>query len=167
MGAGRPLAHAVLIAGLGAAALGGCSDRARPLPSAGAEQAAPTAGETGEEGTPVRREAGAREGATGEADAAPDPVAEGARLARVLGCSMCHSTDGSAATGPSWQGLFGQERASADGTMEVVDTSFLRRSILEPQASVRQGYPPVMPAFRDMLAGEDIAALIAYIESLR
>ena len=54
-----------------------------------------------------------------------------------------------------------------DGSSITVDENYLRESILEPQAKVRVGYKPVMPTYQGQLKDEEIAALIAYIKSLK
>lgn len=46
----------------------------------------------------------------------------------------------------------------------LADEGYLRRSILEPQAQVVQGFPPIMPPAS--LGDEEMAALLAYIQSL-
>jgi len=42
-------------------------------------------------------------------------------------------------------GLYGSEVQLKSGETVVTDEAFLRESILEPQATLVQGYPPVMP----------------------
>ncbi|WP_367847297.1 c-type cytochrome [Rhodoferax sp. WC2427] len=91
-------------------------------------------------------------------------VAQGQALAQSKGCVACHTVDGSARVGPSWKGLFGATRALADGSTVLADENYVRRSIVEPQAQVVKGFPPVMP--KTALGDEDIAALVAYIQSL-
>ena len=70
-------------------------------------------------------------------------------------------------TGPTWQHIFGHEAALADGTRVMVDENYLRRSILEPNAQVVQGFNPVMPSYQGSLTDRQLDALIAYIRSLR
>ena len=48
-----------------------------------------------------------------------------------------------------------------------MDENYIRESILEPQAKVRAGYKPVMPTYKGQLKDEEIAAIIAYIKSLK
>ncbi len=48
----------------------------------------------------------------------------------------------------------------------VADDNYLREAILNPQAHVVQGYPPVMPTFPGELSEENLMNLIAYIKSL-
>jgi cytochrome c oxidase subunit 2 len=94
------------------------------------------------------------------------PAEKGAALAESTGCLSCHTVNGSALVGPSWLGVFGSERQLDDGSTVVADEAYLRRSILEPEAQVVDGYPKVMPPAYDYLAAEDIDAIIEYIKSL-
>ena len=91
-------------------------------------------------------------------------MAQGQALAQSRGCVACHSVDGSARVGPSWQGLYGKMRPLTDGSMVLADENYLRHSILEPQAQVVKGFPPIMPPAR--LSDDEVAALGAYIQSL-
>lgn len=89
---------------------------------------------------------------------------QGRQLAQNNGCLACHSLDGSASLGPTWQGLYGSSRSLTDGSSIQADEAYLRESILAPQAKLVQGYPPVMVPYR--LNAEDLAALITLIKSL-
>lgn len=83
------------------------------------------------------------------------------------GCSGCHSVDGSANTGPTFQGLFGSNRVFADGSNVEADDNYIRESIMDPMADVVQGYQPVMPGnYAQQLNEEQVNALIEYIRSL-
>ena len=59
-------------------------------------------------------------------------AAAGKQLAEQLGCQLCHSTNGSAGVGPTWQNLAGAQVKLADGTTVTADDAFLVRSILDP-----------------------------------
>lgn len=97
-----------------------------------------------------------------------DPVARGAQLAQQYGCLACHSTDGTALVGPTWQGIYGSTEALQDGTTVVVDDAYLHESIVDPAAKIVQGFPNVMPptVAADMTE-EQIADVIEFIKSLR
>ena len=95
------------------------------------------------------------------------PVQAGEILYTRRGCVQCHSVDGSAKAGPSFKEVFGTEQRMSDGNTLVVDENYLRESILEPQAKVRQGYRPVMPTYKGQLNDEELSALIQYIKSLK
>ncbi|VVN88006.1 cytochrome c oxidase subunit II [Pseudomonas fluorescens] len=93
-----------------------------------------------------------------------DSVLEKGRLlVENLGCSACHSQDGSASLGPGWKGLYGRTEQLADGTSVLVDEAYLKESILDPKARLVQGYPPVMVAYT--LTGDELGALVALIKS--
>jgi cytochrome c oxidase subunit 2 len=94
-----------------------------------------------------------------------DSVLEKGRLlAENLGCSACHSQDGSASLGPGWKGLYGRTEQLADGTSVQVDEAYLKESILDPKARLVQGYPPVMVTYT--LNEDELGALVALIKSL-
>ena len=91
-----------------------------------------------------------------------DPLSQrGREIAQNQGCMACHSVDGGQLVGPTWQGMFGRTEAMSDGSTVVVDEAYLREAILEPNARIVQGYPPIMPPAR--FNDEDIEALIAYM----
>jgi mono/diheme cytochrome c family protein len=97
-----------------------------------------------------------------------DPMAlVGGQLFANLGCAGCHRSD-SAGTGPSLQGLFGNQGQMADGSTITADEGYLAESILNPQAKVAAGYgpPSVMPAYAGQLSDDQVNQLIAYIKSL-
>ena len=94
------------------------------------------------------------------------PVEMGRKLYAKKGCAQCHSSDGKGGTGPTFQGSFGATHTLKDGGTVRVDENYIRESILEPLAKVRAGFDPVMPTYQGRLKDRDIAALIAYIESL-
>jgi cytochrome c oxidase subunit 2 len=94
-----------------------------------------------------------------------DSVLEKGRLlVENLGCTACHSQDGSASLGPGWKGLYGRTEPLADGTSVQVDEAYLKESILDPKARLVQGYPPVMVAYT--LNDDELGAIVALIKSL-
>ncbi|MEX0772882.1 MAG: cytochrome c oxidase subunit II [Balneolales bacterium] len=95
------------------------------------------------------------------------PLAElGEQTYTGASCNACHSVDGTPATGPTFQGLYGTEREFEDGTTATADENYLRESILEPQARITAGYPPVMPTLAGSLSEREIEGLIEYIKEL-
>lgn len=98
-----------------------------------------------------------------------DPAARGERWAKTNGCQSCHSIDGTASVGPTWQGLFGKTLTLIDGTEVVVDEAYLRTAILDPNAQVAQGSTPnVMPqTYEDSISDEQLSDIIAFIKSLQ
>lgn len=98
---------------------------------------------------------------------AADPGLDGAQVAVSFACTACHSSDGSAGVGPTWQGLFGSERPLEDGSTVIADGAYILESIIDPTAKIAQGFPPAMPPdFGDRLSEDEINALITYIQSL-
>jgi cytochrome c oxidase subunit 2 len=49
----------------------------------------------------------------------------------------------------------------------VVDEEYIRRSILEPNADVVEGYQPVMPPMEGQITDEEINTLIEYFKTLK
>ena len=100
--------------------------------------------------------------------AATDPIARGRQVYRELGCANCH--EGSIANffrpvGPTLNeaGLIGRKRIPG---MSAED--YLRQSITDPGAYVVPGYLDSMPrGLAKELSPEDLAALVAYLASLR
>ncbi|MBN2295844.1 MAG: cytochrome c oxidase subunit II [Pirellulales bacterium] len=95
------------------------------------------------------------------------PAEAGKVLYQRRGCFQCHSVDGTAGTGPSFKGIYGETHDMADGTTAVVDDNYIRQSILEPQAKVRSGFQPVMATYQGLVSDDDITALIEYIKTLK
>jgi cytochrome c oxidase subunit 2 len=101
--------------------------------------------------------------------AAPiSPDLLGQQLAQQYGCANCHSTDGSAKTGPTWLHLYGSTVKLSDGTSVTADDNYLSNSILNPNSQVVAGFPAnVMPEFSSVLDQTMVDALVAYIKTLK
>ncbi|HOE95848.1 MAG TPA: cytochrome c oxidase subunit II [Candidatus Sumerlaeota bacterium] len=95
------------------------------------------------------------------------PVEYGKLLFEKKTCIVCHSVDG---TGnkqcPDLLGVFGHEVTLTDGSTVMADENYLRRSMMEPNADVVQGYRAEMPSFAGLLKDDQTTALIEYIKSL-
>lgn len=94
------------------------------------------------------------------------PAEAGLVLVERKGCPVCHTTDGSRLTGPSFLGLMGRSSVLADGSTAVADAAYVRQSILDPASQVVEGFQPVMPSFAGQLRDAEIDAIIAYLTSL-
>ena len=95
------------------------------------------------------------------------PPAEAGKILFTRRCNQCHSDDGTAKTGPTFKGIFGQTHKLTDGRSVEVDMDYIRESIMDPQAKIREGYQPVMPTFKGILNDDQITYLIEYIKSLQ
>jgi cytochrome c oxidase subunit 2 len=98
-------------------------------------------------------------------ETAEEEAAEGERLLEKYGCLGCHSLDGSRSVGPTFQGLYGRQTAVVtDGRRRTLtaDADYIRRSILEPQADLVEGYPPVMPPFDGKIPRHELEEIIEY-----
>lgn len=93
-----------------------------------------------------------------------DLADQGKDIAQSRGCLGCHSIDGSAGVGPSWQGLYGKTETLEGGDTVLVDAAYLKTSIGDPNAAIVDSYAPSMPPYD--LTDEELDALIAYIRSL-
>jgi len=94
------------------------------------------------------------------------PVERGELLYRERICVTCHSLDGTRLVGPTFQGLWMKEGTLEDGSTYVADEEYIRRSILDPNAEITQGYPPAMPSYEGQVDDQDISDLIEFIKSL-
>lgn len=95
---------------------------------------------------------------------------DGARLFREKGCGACHSIDGTPKIGPTLKGVYGHRLIVTTQGKEreiVADDVYLRRSLLDPQADVVKGFPPIMPSQKGQLSDADIDALVEYLETLK
>jgi cytochrome c oxidase subunit 2 len=95
-----------------------------------------------------------------------DLVALGRRIATDHGCLRCHTVDGTPHLGPTWAGLYGSHLTMASGDKIVADEAYLTESMMDPLREIRAGFTPIMPTYRGILEGVDVAALVAYIKSL-
>lgn len=95
------------------------------------------------------------------------PAEWGEQIAQQNACQTCHSVDGSDLTGPTWQGIFGEQHTMTDGSSVEVNENYIRESILNPSAKVREGYQEgLMPTYQGQLNDEQISAIIEYIKTL-
>jgi cytochrome c oxidase subunit 2 len=93
------------------------------------------------------------------------PAAAGEKLFRDLACFTCHRSDGTG-RGPVLIGVFGKQVTLATGQTVTADESYIRESILNPQAKVVAGFQPVMPTFQGQISEQGLLELIAYIKTL-
>ncbi len=94
----------------------------------------------------------------------------GLKLFEEKGCKVCHTVDGTIGVGPTMRGLFGKTvMVIAEGKERQVkvDETYLRRSILEPNAEIVKGFPPIMPPQKGILEEWEIREIIQYIKELK
>lgn len=83
------------------------------------------------------------------------------------GCNACHTVTESKLIGPGMKAVFGRTTELADGTKVKVDENYIRESLMDPQAKLVKGFPPVMPTFRGTLTDDEVNALVIYLKSLK
>jgi cytochrome c2 len=97
-----------------------------------------------------------------------EPSADiGADLVLAYGCLACHSTDGSALVGPTWQGLYGTEEALDDGSSVAIDDEYITESIQNPNQKVTAGFTAGLMPQTLGVKDEEIPHIIEYIKSLK
>ena len=90
----------------------------------------------------------------------------GERLFNDFACNTCHLGDGTG-RGPALVNKFGTQEIFTDGSRAIIDESYVRESILNPQARIVNGYQPLMPTFQGLVNEESVMALIEYVKSLQ
>jgi cytochrome c oxidase subunit II len=103
---------------------------------------------------------------TGLTGATANPVVAGERLFAEKACNTCHFSDGKG-RGPSLNGLYEAKVLLADGSTVTADETYLRESLLAPNAKIVAGYQPQMPTYQGQLTEEQILNLLTYIKSLQ
>ncbi|HXD34571.1 MAG TPA: cytochrome c oxidase subunit II [Pyrinomonadaceae bacterium] len=93
-------------------------------------------------------------------------AAGGQQLYQTLGCASCHGGNGEGGRGPALLGVFNSDVRMSNGTTARANESYIRESIVSPNAKVVNGYGPIMPTFQGVVNEEQIVQLMAYIKSL-
>jgi cytochrome c oxidase subunit II len=103
---------------------------------------------------------------TGAADLSP--AERGERVSRGTGCLACHSLDGTQLAGPTWLNLYGAEIQLADGNAVIATDQYLYDAIVDPNAQIHAGYPPIMPTnYEDTLTEQQIWDIVEFIKTLQ
>ena len=89
-------------------------------------------------------------------------VLSGEKLFAEKQCNTCHGQ-----RAPTLAGLYNHKVLLNDGSTVTADVNYLRESILQPNAKMVAGYPPIMPTYQGQLSEEQITELIAYMKSLQ
>jgi cytochrome c oxidase subunit 2 len=90
----------------------------------------------------------------------------GERLFQRLGCNVCHLESG-AGRGPSLVGLLGKTVKLAGSSSVTADETYIRESIINPQAKIVAGYEPIMPVFKGLISEDGILQILAYLKTLK
>ena len=104
--------------------------------------------------------------AVGDIFAGRTMVEVGELLYNRQGCKACHSLDGSKLVGPSLKDVYGHEFLLTDGRTVLADDAFIKESILEPNATVIDGYQPVMTPYAGILGDREIEAIIEFLKTI-
>ncbi len=94
----------------------------------------------------------------------------GTQLLTIKGCTACHSLDGTKLVGPTFQGMFGRsETVLTDGNPReiVVDEEYMRKSMLEPNVDVVEGYQALMPPQGTLVSDEELDSIIEVLKGLK
>ncbi len=96
------------------------------------------------------------------------PWKNGERIYQIQ-CSGCHKVDGTKATGPALNLIWGTEETLMGGRKVKVDEQYVLDSIWEPAKDIVDGYGPVskMNSFKGILDQADVNRVIAYLKYLK
>jgi cytochrome c oxidase subunit 2 len=90
---------------------------------------------------------------------------DGEALFASLACETCHRA-GARQRGPQLEGVFGTAQPLTGGGSVIADETYIRESILNPQAKVVAGYDPIMPTYQGQVTEDQILQLIDYVKEL-
>jgi cytochrome c oxidase subunit II len=93
---------------------------------------------------------------------------QGESLFNQLGCGTCHPSVLNKENGrcPNLNGLFGTTVILKDGSRVRADESYIRESVLYPQAKIVAGYDDIMPTFKGLISEDGLLKLVEYIKSI-
>lgn len=92
-------------------------------------------------------------------------ASQGEKLFQEFGCTTCHRPD-SGARGPNLQGLYGRPVRLSDNRVVIADDSYIRESILQPNAKIVNGFQPIMPTFQGVVSEEGLIQITEYIKHM-
>ena len=91
---------------------------------------------------------------------------QGEKLFQQMGCSTCHLLDQQGRC-PILRGVYGSRVQLQDGRTILADDTYIRESILNPNAKIVAGFrQDVMPSFQGQISEEGLLQLIVFIKSL-
>jgi cytochrome c oxidase subunit 2 len=93
---------------------------------------------------------------------------QGESLFNQLGCASCHPSVLNKQNGrcPNLNSLFGTTVNLKDGSKVRADESYIRESVLYPQAKIVAGYDDIMPTFKGLISEDGLLKLVEYIKSI-
>jgi cytochrome c oxidase subunit 2 len=93
-------------------------------------------------------------------------ASQGEKFFHQFGCSNCHHFDG-AGRCPNLRDLYNRPVQIAGGETVIADETYIRESILNPNAKIVYGFQAnIMPNFTGQLTEEQVLALVSYIKAL-
>jgi cytochrome c oxidase subunit II len=92
--------------------------------------------------------------------------ASGKELFEQFGCSSCHSQENTG-RGPALRNLYRRQVPLQGTGSAIADESYMRESILNPNAKVVRGYASIMPTYQGQIGDEQLNELIEYLKSLK
>ena len=63
-------------------------------------------------------------------------------------------------------GIYDKPVTLSNGREVVVDSDYIRESILQPTAKIVAGYEPIMPVFEGQVSEQSLLQITSYIKSL-
>jgi cytochrome c oxidase subunit 2 len=99
-------------------------------------------------------------------------AARGQPLFTEYGCNACHSVNGTAGVGPSLQNVYNHPVRLNDGSVVLADEAYIRRSILEPNAQIVNGFTSgtmlsaIQGRLPEISQPANLNPLVEYIKSL-
>ncbi|UCH81494.1 MAG: cytochrome c oxidase subunit II [Nitrospiraceae bacterium] len=105
-----------------------------------------------------------------EPGAKADEKLSGYALLEDKGCLDCHSVDGTIEVGPSFKGLFNRKVQVTSSGKErelVADETYIKNSILHPDADVVKGFDDIMPSQEGNVTNEEVDVIIGYLKELK
>lgn len=87
------------------------------------------------------------------------------RLLETKECLTCHSIDGESSIGPTFKGMFGRTTKLTNGRTVQADDAYIREAIVNPEASIVEGFDNVMPP--PELTENEVAEIMEYLKTLK
>lgn len=95
---------------------------------------------------------------------------QGYQVLQRNGCNVCHSSDGTKLVGPSYLGIWGENRIVLSGGKEIdiiCDDEYVKKSIFDPNADIVKGYKKgLMLSYEGMVSEEEVGLIIFYLKAL-